>query len=110
MLLLKNATVINGDGKSELRHGNILVDGDRIAAVTDRLSDCDKTGWEVIDCTGKIVIPGMITHHTHGLVNGPFLASGAPALSEERIIAQHKRHLMHRPYHCAECGRLLHDG
>ena len=72
MLLLKNATVINGDGKSELRHGNILVDGDRIAAVTDRLSDCDKTGWEVIDCTGKIVIPGMITHHTHGLVNGPF--------------------------------------
>ena len=95
MLLLKNATVINGDGKSELRHGNILVDGDRIAAVTDRLSDCDKTGWEVIDCTGKIVIPGMITHHTHGLVNGPFLASGAPALSEERIIAQHKRHLMH---------------
>ena len=95
MLLLKNAKVINGDGKSVLEHGHIIVEGERILAVTDLLDVQDMTGWDVIDCTGKIVIPGMITHHAHGLVHGPFLASGAPALSEEHIIDQHKRHLIH---------------
>ena len=109
MLLLKNATVINGDGKSELRHGNILVDGDRIAAVTDRLSDCDKTGWEVIDCTGKIVIPGMITHHTHGLVRSVFGQRCTGTFRGAHHCAA-QAPFDAWPYHCAECGRLLHDG
>lgn len=95
MLLLKNAKIINGDGKSILENGYIIVDGERIVEVTDHFDNQDLTGWDVVDCTNRIVIPGMITHHAHGLVSGPFLASGAPALSKERVIAQHKRHLMH---------------
>ena len=94
MLLLKNATVIPGDETTCIEHGNVLVNGARILAVTDHLDSAQSIDCESVDCTGKVVMPGLITHHTHGLVNGPFLASGAPPLAEDAIIAQHKRHLM----------------
>lgn len=94
MLLLKNGTVITGDGKTVIEHGNVLVDINKIVAVTDTLDvDTLPAGTEVVDCSGKAIMPGLITHHTHGVVNGPFIAGAGPRIGNERVLDQHIRHL-----------------
>ena len=47
----------------ELRDTEVLVAGDRIAAIGQGL---DRTGCEVLDLQGNILSPGFIDVHTHG--------------------------------------------
>lgn len=74
--LLKNCKIVNHDKTID---GNILIDGELIAAVgvTDEKAD------KVIDCEGKYVIPGMIDLHVHlrdpGLEYKEDIHSGARA-------------------------------
>lgn len=60
-LLLKNAHVVdpaaNLDGVLD-----VLIDGDRISAVGEGL---DFDGAEVIDLTGKYLVPGLVDMHVH---------------------------------------------
>jgi len=61
--LIKGATIISMDDKvGDLAHGDILIDGARIAAVGPSISADDA---EVIDGAGRIVIPGLINAHMH---------------------------------------------
>ena len=60
-LVLRQATVITGDGSSRFT-ADVAVAGDRIAAI-GRLADAQ--GAEEIDATDKIVAPGFIDVHTH---------------------------------------------
>src|SRR5277367_2018616 len=61
--LFKAATVITLDPKiPNLAIGDVLVDGDRIAAVGANLQVDDT---KVIDATGSIVMPGLIDAHHH---------------------------------------------
>jgi len=60
-LLIKGATVVTQDGKRTVAKEDILVEGDRIAAIGHLGSDAD----EVIDAKGDIVMPGLINTHTH---------------------------------------------
>lgn len=46
--------------------GNIFVEDGRIKDVTDRGPDKSRGDLEVIDCSGKTVMPGFIDVHTHG--------------------------------------------
>src|SRR5690606_20354991 len=63
-LLLRGGTVVTMDpGLGDLSSGDVLVDGDTIAAVAPRI-DADVDA-EVIDCSGKIVVPGFIDSHRH---------------------------------------------
>src|ERR1041384_3393582 len=59
-ILIKGGTVLSTTGAVQ---ADVLVDGERIAAVTAPgfLAEAD----EVIDATGKYVIPGGIDGHTH---------------------------------------------
>lgn len=57
--LFKGGSVISASGVTE---ADVLVEGDKIAAVGTGLS---AEGHEVIDCTGKYVMPGGIDVHTH---------------------------------------------
>src|SRR5271154_153596 len=61
--LFKGGTVVTLDPKvPNLPIGDVLVDGDRIAAVGANLQVDDA---EVIDAAGSIVMPGLIDAHHH---------------------------------------------
>jgi dihydropyrimidinase len=58
-LLLRGGTVVDADGA---RRADVLVDGERIAAVGPGL---DAAGARVVDAGGTYVVPGGIDVHTH---------------------------------------------
>jgi 5-methylthioadenosine/S-adenosylhomocysteine deaminase len=63
LTLFKSGTIVTMDPKvPNLSTGDVLVDGDRIAAVGVNL---EADGAEVIDATGRIVMPGLVDAHHH---------------------------------------------
>lgn len=61
--LIRGATVITMDaGLGDFSTGDILVEDDRIAAVGPTLAAADA---QVVDGTGRIVIPGLVNAHMH---------------------------------------------
>jgi 5-methylthioadenosine/S-adenosylhomocysteine deaminase len=62
-LLIRGATVITMDRTlGDLRPGDVLIEGDRIAQVGERI---DAPGAEVLDGSAFILIPGLINAHMH---------------------------------------------
>ncbi len=83
-LILKNASVLAtplgntlkmgkemGDLKI-IENGCIITEGGIIKAVggPEILSDIDENEYEVIDCTGKTILPGFVDSHTHFVWGG----------------------------------------
>ncbi|RAS67086.1 cytosine/adenosine deaminase-related metal-dependent hydrolase [Lentzea atacamensis] len=63
-VVLRNGTVLTMDGQKRiLTDHDVLVVGDRIAAIGPRLEV--PPGTEEVDATGGIVLPGMIDTHRH---------------------------------------------
>ena len=66
MILIRNGTLVNSEG---LRHADILLDGERIAAVGDSISNLQSLisnpATRVVDASGLLVFPGLIDVHTH---------------------------------------------
>lgn len=61
-ILLKGGTVLSVDPQvGDLSTGDVLIDGDTIAGVAPSI-DADA---EVVDCTGRVVIPGFVDTHRH---------------------------------------------
>lgn len=95
MLLLKNGTVVTGDGKTVLENASLIIEGDRIAAITQHLDpSAEENAAGVFDCRGKAILPGMINHHQHGVVFGPVFASGARPYERERVMELLDRNLL----------------
>ncbi|MGI4886727.1 MAG: dihydropyrimidinase [Janthinobacterium lividum] len=67
-ILLQNGRVVTADSDSVC---DILVDGETIAALGRGLPA--PAGAEVIDCTGKLVVPGGIDPHVH--LEMPFMGT-----------------------------------
>lgn len=61
--LIRGATLVTMDREGDLPQGDILVDGDTIAAIAPVVAV--PAGAEVVDATGCIVIPGLINAHMH---------------------------------------------
>lgn len=62
-LLIKGGYVVSCDkAVGELKNGDVLIDGGRIAAVGVDLPAADA---DVIDATNKLVLPGLIDTHRH---------------------------------------------
>ena len=59
-LLIRGGTVVNADGT---RRADVVVADDRIVQIAASISMAG--GMEVIDATGKLVLPGGIDPHTH---------------------------------------------
>lgn len=63
VLALTHARVVTLRGDEVLEDATVLVEGDRIAAVGRDVEL--PAGAEVIDCSGKTVIPGLVDVHAH---------------------------------------------
>ena len=60
--LLKNGTVVDYASKTN-ENLDVLIENDKILKIEKDLSTVDAD--KVIDCTGLIIIPGMIDVHCH---------------------------------------------
>jgi len=61
-LIKAGMIVAMDDAVGDLRQGDVLIDGDRIAAVAPSL---DAAGAEIIDAGDMIVMPGFVNAHIH---------------------------------------------
>jgi imidazolonepropionase-like amidohydrolase len=80
---IAGATVLSPEQKDSGRQLNVLVDGERIAAVTAELPADAAQGATVVNADGLFLIPGLIDGHTHlQSVPGftPLMQLGHPAL------------------------------
>jgi cytosine/adenosine deaminase-related metal-dependent hydrolase len=61
--LIRGGHLMTLDALGDLEGGEVLIEGDRIAAVGRKLDA--PAGCEVIDATGTIVMPGLVNAHIH---------------------------------------------
>jgi imidazolonepropionase-like amidohydrolase len=59
------ATVIDGTGRAADESGVVVIEGDRIHAVGSAQDVSAPPGAEVIDATGRFLLPGFIDAHAH---------------------------------------------
>lgn len=85
--LFRNGRIFDGIGEELLEGVEVLVDGDRIAEVSDvpiRSATAD-----VVDLRGRTLMPGLIDAHFHAIAASPDL--GAVEHMPESLLAQHAR-------------------
>ena len=70
MILLKNGRVIDPASGAD-KIADVLIIGDKIALIEDNITEAmaesisGKEELEVIDCTGRVVGPGLVDIHVH---------------------------------------------
>ena len=64
-VVLVHARVIDGTGAPPRENQTIVVRDGRIAALGDAASTRTPAGAQVVDLTGKSVIPGLVMMHEH---------------------------------------------
>ena len=61
--LLKSGIVVTQEpALGVLPTGDVLIEGDRIAAIAPRIDAADA---QIVDCAGHFVLPGLINAHMH---------------------------------------------
>jgi imidazolonepropionase-like amidohydrolase len=63
-ILLKNATIIDGEVSIKPRRGSVLIENGMIKSISDGALKVGKQ-TQVIDCTGKFITPGLMDSHVH---------------------------------------------
>src|SRR5215831_12745508 len=72
-LVLDNIRVIDGTGAPPVEHGRIVIRGDRLTQVGPSATVSPPGDAEILDLTGRTVVPGLIDLHFH-IENDPKLA------------------------------------
>lgn len=81
--LIRDALIVNGDGVTDPYPGDVLIEGDRIAALGD-VPRSDRVDVEVeIDARGRALAPGFVDTHNHGALGGTRIGeAGIPVACE----------------------------
>lgn len=88
-ILLKNLNLIDGKGGALQENTDILIQGERIAAIGKGLKS---RGAKIINLSGKTVMPAMISAHVHvGVIKGNF--QSGTFFTRENVISQLKKYL-----------------
>ena len=68
--VLRHVTVIDGNGGAPRHNAALVIEGDKIGAITDAGAPVP-AGAKVVDLPGKTIMPEMVSAHTHlGLLKG----------------------------------------
>ena len=62
--ILRNATLIDGTGAPMREHIDIILHSGLIESVAPTSSSAP-AGYTIVDCTGKFILPGLISAHSH---------------------------------------------
>jgi imidazolonepropionase-like amidohydrolase len=88
--LLHDVRLIDGNGGAPREHVDVSIRGERIAAVTaaaSAVSQLRGKSVEVVNLSGKTLLPGLISDHSHlGMTDGT--ASGGVHQTPENILRQ----------------------
>ena len=63
--VLKGGRLIDGSGAAPVDGATVVIEGNRIAAVTTRNEGGFPADAEIIDCAGMTILPGLIDCHDH---------------------------------------------
>jgi imidazolonepropionase-like amidohydrolase len=69
-ILIENATLIDGTGAAARPSSSVLLESGRIAAVASSAELKAPPGAEVLDASGKWLIPGLVDMHVHVMLSG----------------------------------------
>jgi imidazolonepropionase-like amidohydrolase len=73
--ILRNVTIIDGNGGAPRTHASLIIEGSRIRAVADAGAPVPKNAT-VVDLSGKTIMPELINCHGHlGLLKGTQMSS-----------------------------------
>ena len=81
MLAIVGGNLIDGTGSTMVEDVAVLIDGERIIEVGPRASVPVPEGTEVIDATGRTIMPGLIDVHDH-LASGGYGLTGRWGMDE----------------------------
>lgn len=73
--LIKNGTIIDGNGGEPIENGAVLLKENKIVAVGKASDISEVTDAEVIDAKGGFILPGLIDTHVHLMFEQDGLAS-----------------------------------
>jgi imidazolonepropionase-like amidohydrolase len=65
MLVLKNARLIDGTGKTPSNDATIVLNGNKISAISPKNESDFPADAEIVNCAGLTVLPGLIDCHDH---------------------------------------------
>ncbi|HEY3195453.1 MAG TPA: amidohydrolase family protein, partial [Candidatus Dormibacteraeota bacterium] len=74
--VLTGATLIDGTGAAPVPDAAVVIDGDRIIAAGPRAATAWPANAEIVDVTGRTLMPGLIDAHDHMASHGYGLATG----------------------------------
>ncbi|HWF48204.1 MAG TPA: amidohydrolase family protein [Bryobacteraceae bacterium] len=84
-ILFTNTFIFEGAEKN-LRPGEVLVDGNRIACVAAPGEQLPRTGCEVLDLAGATLMPGLINTHSHMTYNNGTTVKELTAMPVEEHV------------------------
>lgn len=89
--VLRNVTIIDGDGGAPRRHAAIVIEGNKIQAITDGNAEAP-TGATVVDLAGNTIMPEIVNAHGHvGLLKGTKMsAENYTEANIERQLVQYQ--------------------
>lgn len=87
-LVIDHATVVNVNDGSLLRNMAVVITGDRISAVTASAKAKPLKGAQVVDGSGKFVIPGPWDMHVHTIF-GDWLPKDEKIMDPTVLVQTH---------------------
>lgn len=86
--ILNNCTVIDGIINEEIQNSYIIIEGEQIKEIGVGKPDT-KTTDQIIDCSGKYVLPGLIDCHVHLVWDGSFDPQAVINKLDQETVALH---------------------
>jgi len=85
--VLRDASIVSGDGESPPVAGDVLVEGDAIVRLGSVPASEAATADRMVDARGRVLAPGFVDTHNHGALGGTVIGeTGLPRACELAVL------------------------